>query len=432
MQLSNTLVSLLAVAASSIVDARPSRQTADATNSRIKNVVVLIMENRSFDSVFGRLKWDGINTRVDGLTGNEYNDLDNGQRVMIQRGTNPAAGFDPNHEVHAVTEQIYGSGTVNAAGQVPDMSGFAQQAFVESQENMDSVKQVMQAFGPDTLPVTYALAKEFAVVDNWFASMPGPTYPNRHFAHCATGYGYTGNTDSLIGVGCKTVFGNLDAAGVSWGVYSDAPLATTLLYRDMRSIPHLKKTYKFGAFIKDAAAGKLPQYTFLDPNNNFNDDHPPNNLHNGQKFIKDTYEALRSSPQWENTLFLITYDENGGFYDHVTPPTNVPIPDSSEMWPAVGDFKFERLGPRVPALVISPYVPKGAVIHSNIPGRNYEHSSIPATLKKIFGLPSFLTKRDAWAIPFDSIASLSSPRKDCIVKLPLHKPFSPHPKQEKK
>ncbi|KAH6574680.1 hypothetical protein BASA60_005382 [Batrachochytrium salamandrivorans] len=277
MQLSNTLVSLLAVAASSIVDARPSRQTADATNSRIKNVVVLIMENRSFDSVFGRLKWD-------------------------------------------VTEQIYGSGTVNAAGQVPDMSGFAQQAFVESQENMDSVKQVMQAFGPDTLPVTYALAKEFAVVDNWFASMPGPTYPNRHFAHCATGYGYTGNTDSLIGVGCKTVFGNLDAAGVSWGVYSDAPLATTLLYRDMRSIPHLKKTYKFGAFIKDAAAGKLPQYTFLDPNNNFNDDHPPNNLHNGQKFIKDTYEALRSSPQWENTLFLITYDENGGFYDHVTPP----------------------------------------------------------------------------------------------------------------
>ncbi|KAJ8325445.1 hypothetical protein O5D80_006382 [Batrachochytrium dendrobatidis] len=416
MQMNHLLVILLAVIPCTFGTTVP--KTRASSKASIKNVVVLIMENRSFDSILGRLKWDGTNSNVDGLTGNESNKLANGQTVGIQRGTNPKAGFDPNHELHAVTEQIYGAGTVNTQGKQPTMAGFAQQAFVESKGNMDSVNQIMQAFGPDTLPVTYALAQEFAIVDNWFASVPGPTFPNRHFAHCATAYGYTGNDGGFLGIPCKTIYQNLEDANISWKIYADSLLVTTLLYRDMRSIYRLGKMHQFNTFVKDAAAGNLPQYSFLDPSSLSEDDHPPNNLHAGQAFIKRAYEALRSSPQWENTLFLITYDENGGFYDHVTPPTNVPIPDSQAPYPPVGDFKFDRLGPRVPALVISPLVPKGSVIHNRNPNRHFEHSSIPATLKHVFNLPHFLTNRDAWALPFDGIANLSQPRTDCIQKLP--------------
>ncbi|KAJ1339716.1 hypothetical protein BSLG_005622 [Batrachochytrium salamandrivorans] len=130
------------------------------------------------------------------------------------------------------------------------------------------------------------------------------------------------------------------------------------------------------------------------------------------------YEAIRAGPQWQNTVFVLTYDENGGFYDHVAPPTCVFRPDNINPDSNVGDFQFDRLGPRVPTIIISPYVSKGAVYHSDDTSRFFEHSSIPATLKKLFNLPNFLTPRDAAALTFDDVISLSEPRTDCIQTLP--------------
>ncbi|KAH6578264.1 hypothetical protein BSLG_007662 [Batrachochytrium salamandrivorans] len=421
MKVSTIVYGLLAIASqapAAFALVRTRIPFAESIDPRIKNVVVLVMENRSFDSVFGRLKWDKINTKVDGLTGNESNILANGQVVKVSKATNPAAGFDPNHEIAPVTEQIYGAGIINTAGKTPSMSGFAQQAFVESKGNMDSVQQVMQAFGSDTLPVTYALAKEFTIIDNWFASVPGPTYPNRHFYHCATASGYTSNTGNFLGIPCRTIYDNMDDAGVSFRFYSSQLKASPLLYRSLRTIPHLIKIKQIEEFYEDARDGTLRQYSFIDPDFSLNDNHPPHNLHAGEQYVKDIYEALRASPQWNQTMFIITYDENGGFYDHVVPPTDVPIPDASVVGTGVGDFKFDRLGPRVPTIVISPYVPKGGVIHSKTNGRYFEHSSIPATLKKLFKMPKFLTKRDAWALTFESVASLATIRTDCIETLP--------------
>ncbi|EGF84145.1 hypothetical protein BATDEDRAFT_21920 [Batrachochytrium dendrobatidis JAM81] len=384
----------------------------------IKHIVVLVMENRSFDNILGRLKWDNLNPKVNGLTGFEYNVMKNGETIKVSKGTNPAGGFNPGHDILPFTEQIYGAGVINARFLEPTMSGFADQAFQESHQDMGAVNQVFESFGPDTLPVTYALAQEFAVIDDWFSSVPGPTYSNRHFVHCATASGHTINDGNIRGIGCRTIFKNLDEHGNSWRVYADSARVSTLLYREMRNPKRLVKLRSTSRFKKDAATGDLPQYSFIDPDYTKNDNHPPNNLYKGEEFIKEIYEAIRNSPKWEQILFLITYDENGGFYDHVKPPTDVPIPDSKPPKPAQGDFNFDRLGPRVPTIVISPYVQKGGVFRSNVPGRYFEHSSIPATIKKVFGLPNYLTPRDKAAMTFDLAANLPFPRQDCLRYLP--------------
>lgn len=165
-----------------------------------------------------------------------------------------------------------------------------------------------------------------------------------------------------------------------------------------------------------------------------NDDHPSHDVARGQRFVKEVYETLRASPQWNETALIITYDEHGGFYDHVpTPVVGVPQPDGI-VGPDPYYFKFERLGVRVPSFLISPWIEKGTVIHEPngpTPTSQYEHSSIPATVKKLFGLHSnFLTKRDAWAGTFENYFKIrKTPRTDCPEKLPevlkSLRPFGP-------
>ena len=139
--------------------------------------------------------------------------------------------------------------------------------------------------------------------------------------------------------------------------------------------------------------------------------------------MKNVYETLRASPQWESTLLIVTYDEHGGHYDHVKPPINVPIPDGSKVSPKFGDFAFDRLGVRVPALLISPWIPKGSVFRSGVEGRHIEHSSISATLKRKFNLDNFLTKRDEWALSLHSATNyVQKPRNDCVQKLDVRIP----------
>lgn len=180
-------------------------------------------------------------------------------------------------------------------------------------------------------------------------------------------------------------------------------------------------------FKKHCKQGKLPNYTVVEqrffdlkiaPGN---DDHPSHDVSQGQKLVKEVYEALRSSPQWNKVLFIITYDEHGGFYDHVPTPIDVPNPDGIN-GPAPFNFKFDRLGVRVPTILVSPWIQAGTVLHGpNGPYQTseYEHSSIPATVKKIFKLGDFLTKRDEWAGTFEHLLlTRSSPRTDCPITLP--------------
>ncbi|KAK1271141.1 hypothetical protein QJS04_geneDACA007539 [Acorus gramineus] len=406
----------------------------------IKTLVILVMENRSFDHMLGWLR----RTRpdIDGLTGSESN------RIVVSDPDSPKvfvsddASFiasDPGHSFQAIREQIFGTGPEGPPVDPAPMSGFAQQA-----ENMSAgfSKTIMSGFKPESVPIYTALANEFAVMDRWFASVPASTQPNRFYVHSATSHGASSNVrkDLIHGFPQKTIFDSLDENGLSFGIYYQN-IPATLFFKSLRKLKHLVKFHDYRVMFKHhARLGKLANYVVVEQRyfdvavTPANDDHPSHDVARGQRFVKEVYETLRASPQWNETALLITYDEHGGFYDHVpTPVKDVPSPDGI-VGPDPFYFKFDRLGVRVPTLLISPWIEKGTVIHEPngpTPNSHFEHSSIPATVKKLFNLNSnFLTKRDAWAGTFDSyFYRRDTPRVDCPVKLPevtkSLRPFGP-------
>ncbi|XP_047153905.1 non-specific phospholipase C6 [Vigna umbellata] len=390
----------------------------------IKNVVVLVMENRSFDHMLGWMK-ERINALINGVTGDECNPVSTTGSKQDSICFTDDAEFvdpDPGHSFEDVLQQVFGSGSI------PSMNGFVEQALSVSQNLSETV---MKGFKPEAVPVYAALVKEFAVFDRWFSSIPGPTQPNRLFVYSATSHGSTSHVKRQLAKGYpqKTIFDSLHENGLDFGIYFQN-IPTTLFYRNLRKLKYVFKFHQYDLkFKRDARNGKLPPLTVIEPRYfdlkglPANDDHPSHDVAHGQMLIKDVYEALRTSPQWNETLFIITYDEHGGFFDHVkTPFVNIPNPDGNT-GPAPYFFKFDRLGVRVPTIMISPWIKKGTVISgAKGPAENseFEHSSIPATIKKIFNLSSnFLTHRDAWAGTFEHVVGeLSSPRTDCPVTLP--------------
>ncbi|CAL0335003.1 unnamed protein product [Lupinus luteus] len=396
-------------------------------NGPIKTIVVIIMENRSFDHVLGWLK--STRPEINGLIGSESNP------ISVKNPSSPPVfvsndavfiDSDPGHSFQAIREQIFGSNE-SSANPAP-MNGFAQQA-----ESMipGFSKTVMSGFKPELLPVYTELANEFGVFDKWFASVPASTQPNRFYVHSATSHGAMSNVrkDLIHGFPQKTIFDSLNENGLSFGIYYQN-IPATLFFRSLRKLKNLVKFHSYGLKFKNhARRGKLPNYVVIEQRyfdlriSPANDDHPSHDVAAGQRFVKEVYEVLRKSPQWKEMAILITYDEHGGFYDHVpTPVEGVPNPDGIiGRYPYY--FHFDRLGVRVPTFLISPWIDKGTVIHGPdgpTPYSQYEHSSIPATVKKLFNLKSnFLTKRDAWAGTFEKYFSIrDTPRDDCPETLP--------------
>jgi len=393
---------------------------------KIKNVVVLMLENRSFDHMIGFLKGD--NPEIEGLTGLESNPYDssdpNSERVYVNDKA-PYVDPDFGHSVEDTTQQVFGAGQHNVA----TMNGFLENAVNHVGKN--SAPFVMSCFNKTSVPVISTLASEFAILDHWYASVPGPTQVNRMYLHSGTSHG-SGTNDVpriIIGYPQKTLFRSLHEHGIDWRVFYE-DTAATLLFDDMRYPDSLSRHMPFFEFERHAAAGTLPTYSFIEPRYYdllgipANDQHPSHRVDAGEIFIKRVYEALRSSVQWNQSLLLITYDEHGGFYDHVpTPLQDVPNPDGLNS--TKPPFNFDRLGVRVPTIAISPWIKKGTVIHKPSNGTHFEHASVAATFKKWFNLTSYLTKRDQWAGTFEDIASeLSSPRTDCPMTLPT--PPTPH------
>jgi phospholipase C len=392
-------------------------------NGPIKTIVILVMENRSFDHMLGWMK--RLNPQIDGVTGQESNPVStsdlNSARVFFQNEAE-YVDPDPGHSFQAIREQIFGS--VDTSANPAPMNGFAQQATSLGGPNMSQT--VMNGFRPEVVPVYNTLVNEFAVFDRWFASVPASTQPNRLYVHSATSHGATSNIPKLLADGYpqKTIFESIDESGLSFGIYYE-DIPATMFYRNLRKLKYIGKFRSYSTEFKlHAKQGKLPNYVVVEQRYTdtkllpANDDHPSHDVAEGQKFVKEVYETLRSSPQWNQTLFLITYDEHGGFFDHVpTPVKDVPSPDDI-VGPDPFFFKFDRLGVRVPTIMISPWIDKGTVIHGPngpYPSSQFEHSSIAATVKKLFNLKSdFLTKRDAWAGTFeDVVQKRSSPRTDC-------------------
>lgn len=399
--------------------------------SPIKTVVILVMENRSFDHMLGWMK--KLNPEINGVNGSESNRIslsDPGSPVIFYNDTaHYVVDPDPGHSFQAIREQIFGS---SQAGYEPaPMNGFAQQAY-SINGSMEMARHVMNGYRPEMVPVYQSLVQEFAVFDRWFASVPTSTQPNRLYVHSATSAGATSNIPALLAKGYpqRTIFENLDSEGISFGIYYQN-IPATLFYRNLRKLKYIPKFLPYGMFFKrHAQEGKLPGYAVVEQrytdtkSDPANDDHPSHDVYQGQLFVKEVYETLRASPQWNETLLLITYDEHGGFYDHVpTPVSGVPSPDGI-VGPEPFLFNFDRLGVRVPTIAVSPWIEKGTVVHKAngpYPTSEYEHSSIAATVKKIFNLSSpFLTKRDAWAGTFEGILQTrTEPRTDCPEQLPM-------------
>nr|XP_043623140.1 non-specific phospholipase C3-like [Erigeron canadensis] len=398
--------------------------------SPIKTIVILVQENRSFDHMLGYMK--SINPEIDGVTGKESNLLSTTNHESKRLFHTNKAGFiqpDPGHSFEATYEQVFGvewTESSNGVNKTPTMDGFAQQA-EKVQQGLSEV--VMSGFEPDSLPVYKDLISEFAVCDRWFSSIPTLTQPNRLYVHSATSYGATTNDNKMMieGYPQRTIFESLEDDGYSFGIYYQLP-PSTLFFRNLRKLKYIDNFHQFDLHFKHhCEKGKLPNYVVIEqryfgikaiPGN---DDHPSHDVSDGQKFVKEVYEALRSSPQWNEILFVVLYDEHGGFYDHVpTPHVGIPNPDGL-VGPPPYNFQFDRLGVRVPAILVSPWIERGTVLHEPTgphPTSQFEHSSIPATVKKIFGLKSYLTKRDEWAGTFEGVANRTTPRNDCPVTLP--------------
>ncbi|KAI3678489.1 hypothetical protein L6452_37784 [Arctium lappa] len=394
----------------------------------IKTVVVLVMENRSFDHILGWIK--KTRPEIDGLTGKEYNHVNASDPRSDKLYVSNDAVFvdsDPGHSIQAIREQIFGSNDTST--RPAPMNGFVQQAKTMGVNGLD--RTVMSGFRSDLLPIYTELANEFAMFDRWFASVPASTQPNRLYVHSATSHGASSNVrkDLINGFPQKTIFDSLDENALTFGIYYQN-IPATLFFKNLRKLKFITKFHEYDLKFRDhAKKGKLPNYVVIEQRYfdvslfPANDDHPSHDVAVGQAFVKEVYEILRGSPQWDEMVFLITYDEHGGFYDHVgTPVDEVPNPDG-----IIGSepyyFRFDRLGVRVPTLLISPWIDKGTVIHEPSGPTSYsqfEHSSLPATVKKLFNLDSnFLTKRDAWAGTFESYFNLrDTPRDDCPEQLP--------------
>jgi phospholipase C len=372
-----------------------------------------MLENRSFDHFFGSLKQ--TDPRVDGLTGMEFNLSDpafpGSPQFRVQRSTSAAMSFDPNHEFLDVQFQLYVAAPPNREYQPSgpaDMGGFLRNA-LHTPGGVGNPVQVLEYFEPDQLPVLSTLAREFALFNYWHCPLPGPTWPNRFFIHAATSGGLSDSPTEfgiLAGFEFKngTIYDHLEKARKRWRIYHDGlPQAAGI--RSLRDDLLDFTTDNFSSmdkFWKDVKKGKLPDYTFIEPaydtGNQYiqgNSMHPLNDVREGEKLIKRVYESLRGSALWDKTMLIITFDEHGGFYDHVPPPPGLPTGDDREYATPQRPFSFDRLGVRVPAIVISAYTEKGTVIGATPADAAsiFDHSSILATVARRFGLP-FLSSRD--------------------------------------
>ena len=454
------------------------------STSRIKHVVVMMFENRSFDCMLGFLYRDSNNVSplghpFEGLTGDETNPDDHGNTIKVFPIVNdneyayymprkdPGEGFaNTNFQLFGAGAPPYPEGIAPNQGFVRDFASPIHNYPLEQKEEQyspppstggkeahnaeKSHKQqtahdyksdhyrkwyrspapqtglqvvpvfpgmepsdIMGIYTPEMLPILSGLARGYAVSDHWYCSAPTETLPNRAFTHMATSQGYL--YDEVHSYSAPSIFSHLVSNGQTWGIFGNNGNPYTMSFCE--DIPNpLPDGCQSGSFedFQSALTGKtLPTYSFLEPTwgSRGNSQHPNYNVAAGEAFLKEIYDSLRTSDYWEDTLLIVTYDEHGGCYDHVTPPDNVTSPPARS---AAFGFDFTKLGVRVPALLISPWIEAGTVYRS-AGSTPLDHTSILATLEKLFGMNP-LTERDKAAPDVLDVLTLSTARTDDPLK----------------
>jgi phospholipase C len=388
--------------------------------SPFKHLVVLMMENRSFDHMLGYLKSAAY--PIEGLDGDETNpsaDGDPAIRVSPNARSINDLNPDPAHEFPDVNVQIFGNADGTETGQTK-MQGFVQNYATHS-GNAAHGANIMKCFHGGTLPVLSTLAQQYAVCDHWFSSVPGSTIPNRLFAHAATSGDSLTQDAILAPATAKTIFQIIDDPDndATYRIYTGG---ASILMANIYLAHHQNKFFDYSRFKDDCRDRLLPEYTFIEPvydddlnrGSLANSQHPDFAVDAGEALIAEVYSAIRNSPLWNDTLLLIVYDEHGGLFDHVTPPTLIRDPQYPDIPPTKDfGFRFDRLGARVPAVFVSPRIKPGTILR-----QQFDHCSIVATVRKLFCLDKApFNWREAQARTFDDIANLpdNQIRSDTVV-----------------
>jgi phospholipase C len=400
----------------------------------LKHIVVLMMENRSFDHLLGGLKKK--NPKINGLNGNESNPDTAGNVVKVAPNAvyRGQLAHDPDHHFPGADLQIYG-GAPFSPDRVANMQGFVKSYATQGTGTQGS-HAIMNYFSPEKIPVLTTLATEYAVFNGWFSSIPGPTICNRAFAHYGTSFGNVDMNMLLITAAQRakipTIYERMKAGGHSAKLYYyDQPSSTMEI---VNLVMDQSFFGTFADFVADCKSGNLPEYSFVEPNYTDHpgpgggqllatDQHPDHHVLAGDKFIASVYNQIRIIPElWQSTAVLIVYDEHGGLYDHVVPPSCTPDGfHASEAATGVPGltFDFDRLGIRVPAILVSPYIPRGTVVPGTEDPANqriFEHASIPATVTKKFlqGNDTGTDREKNAEIFLDLLGDNLRPDKDCV------------------
>jgi phospholipase C len=392
----------------------------------IKHIVQLMLENRSFDQMLGFLYASNnnkspTNQPFEGLTGDETNPDDSGREVRVFKihsnsehpylmpGADPGEGFlNTNYQLFKTDDPVEGDAPTNKGFLINFKAAIASDQSRHFKDSLPGTvpSEIMGMYTPEMLPVMSALARGFAVCDHWFASAPTQTIPNRAFASAATSQGHLDNKVKVFT--CPSIFGSLSDANIDWAIYgyNRDPL-TRLDFPDTQTADESHFGH-FRDFQERAAAGTLSAYTFLEPNfgASGNSQHPNYNVALGEQLMYDVYYALHNGPGWNDTLLLITYDEHGGNFDHVPPPSTAVPPDDS-----AGEFGFDftRFGVRIPAVLVSPRIAEGTVFRAA--KGTIDHTSVLKTIELRWGL-SPLTERDKAAPDLGNVLTLRTPRAD--------------------
>jgi len=411
------VTSVLAAITVLAITAGPSTVAAAVPFQKINHFVVMMQENRSFDHYFGHLKAYDPTLAVEPEP-NTGNLSPTGNLIRPFHEPHYCAIADSDHSWNGTHKEWNGG----------KMDGFATTNAVA---NDPSGRRSMGYYTAADFPYYYDLFDHFAISDTYFSSVLDQTFPNRFYLLSGTSFGHIRNdfplppsADLLNDYAQPTIFNRLDAKGISWRIYfNEVPFAFLYGYVRQHALGHV---FPITQYFIDAAAGKLPQVSFVDPIflasvNTENDEHPPSNVQNGQKLVETVIGGLFRSPNWKDSALILTYDEHGGYYDHIPPPKAL-LPDGTPPMLQPGDVPgvFDQLGIRVPVVVVSPWSKKHYVSTAlpltrggedpayMTPAHIYSHTSVLSTIEARFNLAP-LTARDASSNTLADFFNFSTP-----------------------
>jgi phospholipase C len=389
------------------------------SNFPIDNIVVVMMENHSFDSYLGHLDQYGNRTDVESAAPDASNPAVDGGTVPWTHAPHPCSE-DTDHEWQG-THQEVDNGKMDGFA-VVNAGHYSGNDFVPGPGDAGPASLYNGArslwyYDQTDIPLYYQLANTFALADHYHCALQVPTWPNRMYLISATSFGQTGNnfpdlTDYPWPSTDASILDELEKRHVTWELYGDGVVGSNVVYGPVLNRWGRVVKTNFTQFQQDAMTGNLPQVAFVDPDLSSEtmlgagtDEHPPGDIQSGELFVGQVVQAAMAGPQWKHMAIFLTHDENGGFYDHVPPPPAC-APDSTKPILSPGDTTdagFDADGIRVLLIAVSPYSKPGYVGH-----QVYDHTSIARFIEARFQIPA-LTARDANALPPFDLFDFSTP-----------------------